>query len=79
MSLCNFHGVEIEAVDQRATVTRAVARRWQDATMARLVHKGLSTREVALLLHFDQSTVVRRLGSMPAEARKRYASAPMEF
>ncbi len=53
-------------------VDEGVARRFQDGMMARLARRGLSTREIALLLHFHQSTVSRRLRSMPPEARRHY-------
>jgi IS30 family transposase len=52
-----------------------IARRYQDAQMARLASRGLSTREIGLLTHFHQSTVSRRLRSMPPEARRHYERA----
>lgn len=65
-------GVAAEAPAVPVDVTPAVARRWQDATMARFQGQGLSTKAIGALLNLHQSTVSRRLRAMPASARSHF-------
>lgn len=73
MPLMDEDGVAVDAPATPFVVTPEVARRWQDATMARLAGMGLSGREIGLLMRYDASTVCRRLRGMPAEVRRHFA------
>lgn len=78
MMFAHEDGVAAEAPAVPVDVTPEVARRWQDATMAKFFGQGLSTRAIGALMNIHQSTVSRRLRAMPAEARAHFASSPRE-
>ena len=75
MMFADKNGSAAEAPAVPLDVTPAVARRWQDATMAKFAGQGLSTRAIGALLNIHQATVSRRLRAMPPEARAHYGGS----